>query len=147
MPTPRKPTVMLQLAGALDAKRARERAAEPKPKAGIGDAPKWLDRYSKAVWQELQEEIAAGVLTRQDRQIFAVLCCLLAQFRDAPFGMPTSRIAQMNSLLGQFGMSPSTRSKVTAAPAVNPENRFAIHRVGHPEAVNPFAQFAKWPKG
>ncbi len=129
MPAPRKPTVIHHLTGAMQAHPARftDRTNEPQPEPGIGDAPGWIDDTAKSIWLELQRDIAYGVLTRQDRQTFAVLCCLLAQFRSQPCDMPTSRIAQMNSLFGQFGMTPSTRSKVSAASAVKPENPFAKH--------------------
>ena len=127
MPRPRKPTVLHALSGAMahNPKRFTDRKNEPKPEIGIGDAPKWMARLAKAVWRDLQADIAPGVLTQQDRQAFAVLCCLVDQFRRSPGAMQTSRIAQMNSLLGQFGMSPSTRSKVSVKPPPLGENPFA----------------------
>ena len=147
MPAPRKPTAIHALTGAMQAhpERFRDRANEPKPEPDNGDAPKWLDQDSEAIWHELQTEVAHGVLTRQDRRAFAMLCCLLAEFQASPTGMQTSRISVMNSLLGQFGMTPATRSKVTAAPDAKPENRFAKNG-RHPETANPFAEFATPPK-
>ena len=144
MPAPRKPTALLKLTGAMDRNKQRyaSRATEPKPQIGIGEPPKWLDRSQRATWRDLQAEIVPGVLTRQDRQAFALLCCLLSQFRATPETMPTSRISQMNSLLGQFAMTPATRSRVAVIPGPREPNRFA-NNGKRPDTLdaNPFEEF------
>lgn len=151
MSRPRKPTAMHLLTGAMnhDPQRFRDRVNEPKPELGIGEAPKWLDPSASAVWIELQAQIAAGVLTRQDRRMYGVLCSLLSQYHAAPADMTSAKLSTINSLAGQFGMTPSTRSKVAIAPAANPENPFAEFATNRftssgrcPVAPSAFAEFA-----
>ena len=124
-----QPTAVAKLKGAdkHNPQRYRGRAKEPKPELGIGECPDWLDGETFIVWKELEAEIAPGVLTRQDRQPFTVLCSLLAEFRGDPKGLNAAKLGIINSISQQFGMTPSSRTKVsTIDPETEkPENTFA----------------------
>ena len=129
---PPQPTALAKLKGAdkHNPSRYKSRAKEPKPRQGIGQCPARLGDAAAAVWAEIESEIAAGVLTWQDRRAFGLLCQLFAEFDAAPSDFPGVKLGMVNSLLGQFGMTPSSRTRIRV---VNDD----------PEVeANPFAEFA-----
>jgi hypothetical protein len=65
-----------------------------------------------------------GVLTGADRHNVEIGARLLMEFRADPVEMPTSRVTLLNRILGQFGMSPSDRAKLSV-PQPKPENPFS----------------------
>ncbi len=130
MPSPHpQPTALAKLKGAdkHDPQRYRARAKEPKPVLGIGTAPAQLSESAVAIWIELQDDFAPGVLTRQDRRMFGVLCELFAEHDKSPADMTGARLSVMNSIQAQFGMTPSSRTKVSTVEIEDdkPENPFA----------------------
>lgn len=109
----KKPTHILELQGHLDAKRRRERAQEPKRNGEVGTPPKHLTKPQREAWNELKRNAATGVFAKSDRVALEMAAVLLAEFRDDPSEMITSRLARLDSLLSRFGMTPSDRAKVT----------------------------------
>ena len=112
--------------------------------------PKWLSEAAKSQWSVMSPKLeAAGLLTDLDEATLALYCEAFARFRQASEALaldgtvttaangmlmqsPWLAIAnkahdQMVKLLIEFGMSPSSRSRVT---------------VQQPEEINPFARFA-----
>ena len=125
---PPDPTALAKLKGAdkHDPQRYRGRAKEPKPRIGIGECPARLSDTTRAIWDELKDDMAPGVLTRQDRRMFAVLCRLFAEY-DADPDMSGTKLGQLNSIAGQFGLTPSMRTKVRVTDDEQdaPQNPFA----------------------
>jgi hypothetical protein len=63
------------------------------------------------------------VLCHADRLAVEVTAVLLASFRAMGAGLPDAKFRRLEAMLGQLGMTPTTRSKVTAVQSVTP-NRF-----------------------
>ena len=116
MARPRTATNVLALRGTFkkNPDRGRARADEPVVTEPLGDPPEQLSAECCVAWDYLHKCAPYGVLTRADRVAFELAAVLFAQFRQSPFEMDSAKIARLNALLGQFGMTPSDRSKVTA---------------------------------
>lgn len=115
--------------------------AEPKPPQGIPDCPKWFlaEGHSAAMWHRLAPDLARmGVLTLADAAALEMVCTAYADFREAcdeiqqdgptftaENGLikrhPAMAIKQeawrrVMSGLVEFGLTPSSRSKVQSQP-------------------------------
>ncbi len=141
---PRPKPTALKIARGNPGKR-KLRADEPKPPAGVGDCPDWLDAEGKACWAEHAPQLEAmGVLTGIDRQALMTFCDIWSRYKKAidfirkhgeflPIKdeagklrymcqFPQVSIAQklLASLLRyqqEFGLTPSARSGLVAKPA------------------------------
>ena len=136
---PRKPTNVLQLSGAFrkDPQRLAARANEPQPDGPIGEAPAYMNEDEARVWGEIIAECPTGVLTNADRGILAVTVSMrLHAEQGEPFvvdGVPTSvrifdtkKIALLMRCYTELGMTPASRSKVSAKTTkVEEINEFA----------------------
>ena len=112
-------------------------ANEPKPEKKAPSCPKWLESEAKKEWRRLAKEMEAiGILTDVDMAAFAGYCQAYARWKEAeefitqhgtivktPSGywqqVPQVSIAQtylkiMNKLAEQFGLTPSSRSRIIA---------------------------------
>ena len=110
---------------------------EPKPALGRPPCPRWLNEEAKKEWRRIVPELARiGVLTIVDRLALAGYCQAYARWRQAEeaiekYGMigktesgyvqqlPYVSIAQkslalMRNLAAEFGMTPSSRSRIKA---------------------------------
>jgi P27 family predicted phage terminase small subunit len=115
---------------------------EPTPAAGA-EMPEWLTPGAREHWPIVAKQLEeAGVLTRLDQVALAMYCETFARWRDAnqkvathgpiikskhgnpmqsPFlGIANKAFAQMQSLLIEFGMTPSSRTRVKVAGGGNP---------------------------
>ena len=139
----RLPTDILEQRGAFkhDPRRAEDRAGEPKPEAGIGDPPAYFDATKKAAWKEIVTKCHDGVLSDADAIAVEVASILLAEMRADPGSFAISKIARLNSLLSQFGMTPADRSRVKVR-SPEKKNRFTEmrNRVRPPLAIVPKAE-------
>lgn len=126
MSRPRKPTALLAISGGLDKNPGRyaDRAFEPVEQRALGEAPGHLGAPQRAAWAEIERIAPAGVLTHADRIIVELAAVLLARFRRAGELMPVAEVTRLQSILGDLGLTPSTRSKVTAVVRPAPGNRF-----------------------
>lgn len=120
---------------------------EPKPEAGA-DAPDWLSPDAAAHWPLIARQLEdAQVLTVMDAPALALYCEAFARWKKAndhvlqhgqviksPTGVlkqsPYVLIAnkahdQMAKLLVEFGMTPSSRSRVSKAKPDEDRNPFA----------------------
>jgi P27 family predicted phage terminase small subunit len=139
-PGPKKtPTAVLKLRGSW---RGKARANEPELPGGTPECPEWLTGEAKARWNRLAPLLAkAGLLTQGDDMILAMLCqswsdyiesrknCLDANGRlqtvlrtdkgsyymHPGIAAMTGFWSQVVKGLSHFGLSPATRSDVTAA--------------------------------
>jgi hypothetical protein len=74
----------------------------------------------RILWAELANIVPIGVAENSDRWTFEVLVCLMAKFRS---GVALGgEVSQLLSLLAKFGMTPSDRSRVSAAPKRPPKS-------------------------
>ena len=122
---------------------------EPKPlvTSDVPEPPDWLLIYAKAEWTAVAPELhRLGLLTAVDLTAFAAYCQSYSRWRSAEELMgendntvveetgverrvPQAVIAQvaladMNRFGSQFGLSPSARTSIHAAPTVKAENKF-----------------------
>ncbi len=115
MPTPRKPTALLESSGAFlkHPERRKEREGEPQPTGELGDPPDDLGREEKAAWRYLANLLPTGVATNMDRAAFEEMACLRVICRG---GRATAAERQQYSnYLSRFGMTPADRSRVKSA--------------------------------
>lgn len=110
---------------------------EPRPKLGIPSCPKFLNRPAKTEWKRVTPMLAEiGLLSHIDRAALTAYCQAWGRWVEAeqmlakvgtlvksPNGYPmphpllsiaNKAMRQMHSLLLEFGMSPSARSRIKA---------------------------------
>lgn len=133
-----KPTVLKELAG-NPGKRPLNRR-EPKPPTKLPLCPHHLQGEARREWTRLGRELVAlGVMTKVDRAALAAYCVAWGRWVEAeaqvtklgtivktadgnmiqnPYLSIANRaMEQMTKLAGEFGMTPSSRSRVQVAPA------------------------------
>jgi len=135
------PTKIKALRGTL--RKHRANANEPKAQPGMPACPAELGIIAKREWRRISRHLSAmGLLTTADRAALALYCDAYGRWLEAikalqqygvvikspngyPVQSPYVAIAnkageQVRLLLGEFGMSPASRTRVTAAP-LSPE--------------------------
>ncbi len=140
------PTAVLKLRGSTLVTGRRE-AAEVQGPAGTPDAPEWLDQEARAAWDRVVPLLEGmGVLTRIDGHALARYCRLWSRWRRAeafieekgemyplrddagkvkyfqqwPQVAVANKLAQqLTRLEGEFGMTPSARSRIQLVPAAD----------------------------
>lgn len=125
MPRPRKPTAVLEAKGAFKKDPQRRRDGEPVVDTPLGNPPAHMTELETACWFEIAELAPRGVLTSADRVTVEALAHLLAEFRTKKADFSASAHARMYAYLGQLGMMPAERSKLS---------------IEKPKDVNPFAE-------
>lgn len=121
---------------------------EPQIPAGIPEAPKHLTGKAKKEWHRIVPELhKAGLLTKVDGTALAAYCDCFAQWAEAsrqlkktgllvkgslgePVINPLWKISnaameRMKQFLVEFGMTPSSRSRVKSASIPEPEEEGA----------------------
>ncbi len=124
MARPRTPTNVLELRGAFKRHPERKRSEETKSPYPIGECPSRLDEGERAAWDEIVSTCCPGVLTHSDRLAVEIAARLLAESWEAGREFDDVRRRQLYTLLGQFGMNPSDRSKIRVEPPKT-ANKFA----------------------
>ncbi len=142
MPGPRpKPSAIRETEG--NPGRRPFNRAEPKPPRGIPLCPDWLSPIAREHWLALAPKLdELGVLTLVDGHALALLCETYAEYRKARADVvkngatywstsedgskmkranPNVAIAsdaakRYRGLLAEFGLTPSSRTKVSAVP-------------------------------
>lgn len=140
---PPTPIAIKQLTG-NPGKRAIP-ADVPTPAAGLGKPPTWLSKDARRHWRQIEPLLSSlGVLAVPDTLAFALLCDALAEYTAArqviaengatymtvntmsgivmhrtrpEVGVAADAWRRINSMLGQFGMTPSARVKLAGAVA------------------------------
>ena len=130
------PTAIKELEGNPGKRALNEN--EPKPDKKAPPCPKWLEPEAKKEWRRLAKQMEQlGILTQVDMAAFAGYCQAYARWKEAeefitqhgsivktPSGywqtVPQVSIAQtylkiMNRFAEQFGLTPSSRSRIIAA--------------------------------
>lgn len=138
MPGPaKKPSHLTLLQGNPGHQKVNEN--EPQPKAVMPTCPSWLSDAAKKEWKRLAPELnRIGILTEVDRNQFAAYCEAFAKFVETkelaeeegftyevtnrqgettikrnplvPMSMEYLKVAK--SLAGEFGLTPSARTKI-----------------------------------
>lgn len=143
MPGPsRTPTKILKLRGSREAK---SRKSEPQPATGAPLCPSWMTARAKVEWRRIAPELTRlGLLTGVDKSALAAYCTAVAEMEDAvkvleaegryqksttgsiqrhpahlTLAESLKRVASLSHL---FGLSPGSRSKVTATEAVEEDD-------------------------
>jgi P27 family predicted phage terminase small subunit len=114
-------------------------ASEPKPIKKIPRPASWLSKEAKKVWRRTAPILfRLGVLSEADTDALTNLCCAIAEYENAvqelqknprifesatgyQFPSPWYSIAnqahkQIKALLAEFGMTPSSRSRLKISP-------------------------------
>jgi phage terminase small subunit len=129
---PLKPTALKLLAG--NPGRRPLNKLEPKPAVGAA-MPEYLLQIPAAVahWQRVAPVLTElGVLTTVDGDAFARLCRMWAEDQaDAAAGLEvdTKLAAALVVLEGRFGLTPSDRGKIKAAPP-KPKSKLERYTLG-----------------
>jgi P27 family predicted phage terminase small subunit len=131
-----KPTKLKLLQGTQRSDRINRR--EPDPKSEIPSCPKHIQGESRREWKRITKELGAlGLLTRVDRAAIAAYCDAYGRWTEAasklsekgllvkaPSGYPilnpylsiiNSALDQMRKFLTEFGMTPSSRTRINVA--------------------------------
>jgi hypothetical protein len=98
--------------------------AEPEAAGELGGPPAGWNAEQKALWWEVVNAAPKGVLTGSDRVLVELAVRNLANLRAAGPEMTAAQSAEMRRCLGEMGMTPSERARLT---------------VSKPETGNPFA--------
>ena len=136
------PTALKVLEGDRGKGRRPLNENEPKPPKGVIKCPSWLVPEAKKEWKRLAPSLEAmGLLTIWDIDSFSAYCQAYARWREAEefitqhgsiFKTPSGYVQQvpqvsitqqnlkiMQSLAGEFGLSPATRSRIIAAGSMS----------------------------
>ncbi len=126
MARPRTPTAVLDARGSFKNHPDRKRDGEPVVKEPIGSPPDDFTADEVNAWQGLVDRAPLGVLTAADYYSVVMAAKLLAEFFSNYAAFTPARLARLHSLLGQFGMTPSERAKLSIPKAkeVNPFDAF-----------------------
>jgi len=140
------PTPLLRLRGTARKDRTRHEPAGP---AGVPDCPEWLDEQAKNAWSQLVPQLTQmRVLSRIDGNALARYCTFWGRWKAAEEFLakngsvytlkdeqgkvrcvqqfPQVAIAHklgalLTRLEGEFGMTPSSRSRIQALPGNDDE--------------------------
>lgn len=133
-----KPTVAKLLAGNPGHRRLND--AEPSAPAGVPDCPDHLDDEARAEWFRTTKVLLdMGLLSKADRAALGAYCVAYSRWVDAermvkkygtivksPNGFPMkspylciaeSSMEQMRKLLVEFGLTPSSRTRIRVSEA------------------------------
>ena len=142
------PTTQADRAQEIDGQSGEARAqnaTEPThdPARAVNSAPEHLDALGREEWNRVTPELLAiGILTQIDRAALAAYCMAWSRWVEAetnlrktgtliktPSGYPiqnpylaiaNAAIDTMRKFLTEFGMTPSSRSRIHAAPPPDP---------------------------
>lgn len=130
MPAPRKPTNVLQLAGAFkeNPSRAEARANEPKPTEPLStQAPATLTELEATCWRDIRAHVYERSVAAHDELALEVAAKLLREIRYEPGPLDIKTVNAFFKFLSLFGMTPADRSRISVekkAPAASPYGEF-----------------------
>src|SRR5512136_1273338 len=131
-----KPTKLKLLQGTQRSDRVNRQ--EPEPKLEIPSCPRHIQGESRREWKRITKELGAvGLVTRVDRAAIAAYCEAYGRWTEAvsklhekgllvkaPSGYPilnpylsiiNAALDQMRKFLTEFGMTPSSRTRIHVA--------------------------------
>jgi len=115
MARPRIATQIQEAKGAFkhDPQRRSQREGEPEPNGPVGDPPDYFDDELRSIWFEYVMKAHPGVLCLADSIHLEMACVLTRDFRRGE--LSGAKLSSLRTMLGQMGMNPSERSKVSAS--------------------------------
>ncbi len=136
-----KPTALKLLEGNPGKRELNQ--FEPKPTDGLPICPDWLTDDAKEEWERLASVMSKmGILSEVDQSAFAVYCQTWARWKEAQehitaegstyvtengvkknpwVAIANEWQAKLLSVCGEFGLTPSSRSRIVAANAKETE--------------------------
>src|SRR4030095_2297025 len=120
------PTAVKLLRG--EKRPSRVNYLEPKAPLGVGAAPAHLAPASRAVWEELAPLLeSARIVTSLDPVAFELLTDSIADYRQLRLDPKHGAFAggawkRVVKLLEQVGLTPSSRTRLVAAPELSPKD-------------------------
>jgi len=129
MARPRKPTQLHVVSGTAKQHPERMKAREAEPVSDGADlrdlpAPAHIkDRQLRKIWDEEKRKLHPRVATENDATAFEALVRLTAVMRSGE--MVAAEYARLKAYLGEFGMTPASRSKVSQGKAPEQKKGFA----------------------
>jgi hypothetical protein len=118
MPKQRTPTTKLKLLGSFKKHPERERPDDVDTGAFPDEPPAHLADDVKVCWVEIRDACYYSVLQAADVFLVELTSGLLAELRRDPDKMLAARLTQLRVCLGQLGLSPTDRSKLSVPAAV-----------------------------
>ena len=113
MSRPRTPTALMEARNSFKAHPERRRDSEPSAPGHLGAVPDRLDDIERQAWMEVVTYAPIGVLTAADRHQVEELATLLAESWTERREFQVGKRALLNKMLGQLGMNPSDRSRLS----------------------------------
>ena len=113
-----KPTALKLIAG--NPGKRPVNAQEPEFPQCATDAPEWMGDAARAHWERLAPMLSqSGVLKASDRDLLATYCETFAAYVDAvrDGGASMAMVQQLRQLMGELGMTPSARARITVDKA------------------------------
>ena len=131
MARPRKPTQLHVVSGSARKHPDRMRERESEPETGdtdLRDIPPPDGFQHPDIWREVQQMLHARVAGQNDHVAFEALCHLIAKMRGGEAA--AADYARLQAFLGEFGMTPASRSKVSQGKAQDKPKGFAALKAG-----------------
>lgn len=139
---PPKPTELKIIQGTF--RKDRATPGRPMPEVEIPSCPAWLGRQAKMEWKRITPHLKKlGLISQIDRSALAAYCQAYHRWWEAEtlikehgltfttdkgyvqqrpeVGIASSAMKQMRMFLTEFGLTPSSRTRITAAPAAGSE--------------------------
>ena len=110
----RIPTALKVVQGT--AQPCRMNPGEPEGASPVGEPPAEFDPQQVRCWAEVIDNCHPGVLSLADTHAVEIAAVLLAEFRSNYIAFPSVKLGKLTTILGQLGMTPADRSRVTAKP-------------------------------
>jgi phage terminase small subunit len=110
----------MELNGAWD-KNPKRRRDSVTCSEGIGEPPAHMSEGAQVVWSEITRH--AHWLTAADRQVLEYLCVMYDEFRRGE--LKTGAYGHLRGALGQLGLTPADRSKITVKGDGEKKNPFS----------------------
>ncbi len=118
----KKPSNVHKLHGTF---RPDRHGDDPDIEIGAPIKPEWLSAAASAEWDRSVPIMeGAGYLSVNDQMPLALYCELVADFQADPKGFPAARLTQLRLLMGELGMTPASRAKITVKKTDKPSNPF-----------------------
>lgn len=128
MGRPTTPTALKEIRGSFKRHPERRKDGEPVPTRGIGPAPEYFCQVQRDIWDEIVGQMYPGVLGEADRLALEIMVTLVYRFRwangETIQPLMGAELARLTSLLSQFGMTPSDRTKIVV-PKGEKKNPFS----------------------
>jgi hypothetical protein len=125
MPGKKLPTAVVDARGGFKNRPSRKRNAEPECKGPLGSAPEDFAADEVAAWMQIVDRAPIGVLASADWIAVVMAAKLFAEFMRDSEAMNAAKLSRLHSLLGDMGMSPSSRASLSI-PEPKAENPFAM---------------------